>query len=185
MSCDVGNATEELENELWRRWSDRKVGEWALLCVFELCSFSNLSVTSPTSHLILQPFRRFTYITAHSPTVLLIHLRHSSLSSPSFASPTSQALHLIHLASRSCLTMKIFEYLTTCMYLHWLQGHMTVSQCKSGAMLLIYSRFGELINLPAKIFEWIMGWGRICWFLEGHARYRKDRKYLHCAGTMK
>ena len=31
MSCDVGKATEGLENELWCRWSDGKVGEWALL----------------------------------------------------------------------------------------------------------------------------------------------------------
>ena len=65
-----------------------------------LCSFSNLSVTSPTSQLILQPFIRFTYATAHSPTLPLLHLRHSSFSNPSFASPTSQALRLIHLASR-------------------------------------------------------------------------------------
>ena len=50
-------------------------------------SFSNPSVVFPTSQLILQPFRCLTYITVHSPT-------------PSFASPTSQALHLIHLASR-------------------------------------------------------------------------------------
>ena len=63
-------------------------------------SFSNLSLTSPTSQLILQPFRRFTYDTAHSPTLPLLHLRHSSFSNPSFASPTSQVLHLIHLASR-------------------------------------------------------------------------------------
>ena len=67
MSCDVGKATEGLE----------------------LCSFSNLSVTSPTSQLILQPFRRFptsqlilqpfccfTYVTAHSPTLLSLLLRH-------------------------------------------------------------------------------------------------------------
>ena len=58
------------------------------------CSFSNLSVTSPTSQLIPQSFRRFTYVTAHSPILLLFHLRHSSFSNPSFASPTSQALHL-------------------------------------------------------------------------------------------
>ena len=38
----------------------------------------------------------------HSPTLLLLHLRHSSFSNPSFASPTSQALHLIHLASSPC-----------------------------------------------------------------------------------
>ena len=68
----------------------------------ELYSFSNLSVTSPTSQLILQPFRRFTYVKAHSPTLPLLHLRHSSFSNPSFASPTSQAHHLIHLTSRPC-----------------------------------------------------------------------------------
>ena len=36
---------------------------------------------------------------AHSPNLPLFHLRHSSFSDPSFASPTSQALHLRHLAS--------------------------------------------------------------------------------------
>ena len=46
MSCDVGEATEGLENELWRRWSDRKVGEWA--------------------QLILQPFFSFSYVTCSS-----------------------------------------------------------------------------------------------------------------------
>ena len=56
-------------------------------------------LSSPTSQLILQPFRRLTYITAHSPTLLLLHLRHSTFSTPSFASLTSQVLHLIHLAS--------------------------------------------------------------------------------------
>ena len=54
------------------------------------------------NELILQPFRRFTYVTAHSPTLLLLYLRHSSFSNPSFGSPTSQALHLRHLASRPC-----------------------------------------------------------------------------------
>ena len=101
MSSDVGEVTESLENELC-----------SLYCR-QLCSFSKLSVTSPTSQLILQPFRhfiyaqhilqhfhRFTYVTAHSQTLPLLHLRHSSFSKHSFASPTSQALHLRHLASR-------------------------------------------------------------------------------------
>ena len=35
---------------------------------------------------------------AHSPTLLLLHLCHSSFSNPSFTSPMSQALHLIHSA---------------------------------------------------------------------------------------
>ena len=51
-------------------------------------SFSNLSVTSPMSQLILKPFPRFTYVTTHSPTLPLLHLRHSSFSNHSFASPS-------------------------------------------------------------------------------------------------
>ena len=65
----------------------------------EQSSFSNISVTSPTSQLILQPFRPFTYVTAHSPILPLLHLRHSSFSNLTFASHTSQALHLRRLAS--------------------------------------------------------------------------------------
>ena len=33
MSCDVGKATEGLENEFRRRWSDGKIGEWAELMI--------------------------------------------------------------------------------------------------------------------------------------------------------
>ena len=89
--------------------------------------FSNPFFACPTSQALLilkllslhlchssfsNPFRRFTYVTAHSPTLPslylrhssfynfpLLHLRQSSFSNPSFASPTSWALHLIHLAS--------------------------------------------------------------------------------------
>ena len=42
--------------------------------------------------LILQPFHHFTYVTAHSPTIPSLHLRHSSFSNPSVASPTSQLI---------------------------------------------------------------------------------------------
>ena len=105
-ACDVGEAKEGFENELWRRWSIGRVGEWAVtegweneLWKNEHSSFSKLSVTSPTSQLILQPFRRFTNVTAHSPTLPLLYQRHSLFSNPSFASPTSQALHLRHLAA--------------------------------------------------------------------------------------
>ena len=73
MSCDVGEVTESLENELCYEYN------------YELCSFSKLSVASPTLQLILQPFPRFIYVTAHSPTLPLLHLRHSSFSKPSFA----------------------------------------------------------------------------------------------------
>ena len=99
MSCDVGEVTERLENELCYDY------------YYELCSFSNLSVTSPTPQLILQPFRRFTYVTSHSPTLPLLHLRHSSFSNPCFASPTSQALHLIHLARCPCSGLSSYNSL--------------------------------------------------------------------------
>ena len=50
------------------------------------------SVALPTSQLILQPFRCFTYVTAHSPTLPSLYLRHSSFSNPSVALPTSQLI---------------------------------------------------------------------------------------------
>ena len=64
-------------------------------------SFTHPYIASPTSHLILQPFRRFTHVTAHfpflplqssahSPTLPQLHLRHRSFYNPSVASPTSQ-----------------------------------------------------------------------------------------------
>ena len=39
-------------------------------------SFSNPSIALPTSQLILQPFRCFTYVTAHSPILLSLLLHH-------------------------------------------------------------------------------------------------------------
>ena len=100
-------------------------------------SFSNHSFALPMLQLILQPFRCFTYVTAHSPALLslllrhriftyftwraahayvsahspilpLLHLRHSSFSNPFFASPMSQALHIRHLASRPCFEVNFF-----------------------------------------------------------------------------
>ena len=94
----ISPATVFLSNEQYYSYDQRpspSVGEWYMVWMIygghmitgnECGSFSNLSVTLPTSQFILQPFRCFTYITAHSPN-------------SSFASPTSQALHL---ASRPC-----------------------------------------------------------------------------------
>ena len=56
MNCDVGEVMERLENEK--------------------SSFFNFSVSLPMSQLILQPFRRFTYVTVHSPTLLSLLPRH-------------------------------------------------------------------------------------------------------------
>ena len=65
MICDVGEVTERLENELCYDYN------------YELCSFS-------------KPFRHFTYVTAHSPTLPSLYLRHNSFFNSSVASPTSQ-----------------------------------------------------------------------------------------------
>ena len=109
MSCDVGKATEGLDNELWRKWSDGKLWEWALLILqpfrslhLRHSSFSNSSVALPTSQLILQAFRCLTYVTAHSPTLPPLYLHHSSLSNPcrftyiTAHSPTLLSLYLCH-----------------------------------------------------------------------------------------
>ena len=42
------------------------------------------------AELILQPFRHFTYVTTHSPTLPSLYLRHSSFPNPYVVSPTSQ-----------------------------------------------------------------------------------------------
>ena len=78
MNCDVGKAREGLENELWRRWSDWNLGEWAELLHVRW------------GELILQPFCHFTYVTTHSPTLPSLYLRHGSFSNSSVASPTSR-----------------------------------------------------------------------------------------------
>ena len=77
---------------------------------WRMSSFSKISVPSPTSQLILQPFPRFTYVTAHSPILSLLHLCHSSFSNPSFASATSQDFHLHHLASRPCTSEVVHHF---------------------------------------------------------------------------
>ena len=128
-ASDVGEAKEELENELWCRWSNGRVGVWAVTYVKrrkgwrmscdlgevterlenELCStvYSSahspkLSVTSPTSQLI-SPTLPSLYLRHNSlSSSSVVHLRHSSFSNLSFACPTSQAIHLRHLASRPC-----------------------------------------------------------------------------------
>ena len=114
-ACDVGEAKEGLDNELWHRWRAHSPTSFVTLpmsqlilqlfrrftyvtalspnlSLFHLChsSFSNPSVASPISQLILQPFRCFTYVTAHSPNLPLLHLCHSSFSNPSVASPMPQ-----------------------------------------------------------------------------------------------
>ena len=129
-SCDLGKAAEGLENKLPHSPTLRRftyvTAQSTTLPPLHLCHslFSNPSAALPTSQLILQPFRcfiyvigtcwrtrrslilqplhRFTYVTAHSPTLPPhylrparsttlppLYLRHSSFYNPSVASPTS------------------------------------------------------------------------------------------------
>ena len=82
----------------------------------------------PMSQLFLEPFCCFTYITAHSPTLPLLHLHHSSFSNPSFASPTSQALHLL-------LILQPFR-------------HFTYVRTHSPTLPSVYLHHSSLANLP-------------------------------------
>ena len=99
MSCDLGELTGSLENELCSihqlfRHFTYITAHYPTFPLLHLrhSSFSNPSFASPTSQLILQPLFRFSYVTAHSPTLLSLLLWHSSFSNPSFASPTSQLI---------------------------------------------------------------------------------------------
>ena len=161
MNCDVSKATEVLENELWRRWSDRKVGEWTELIDIDIYSrahspnfhhftyvtthsptlpslyprhnsFSNLSIASPTSQLILQPFPRFTYVTTHSRTLPFLHLHHSSFSNPSLALTTSQLI---------LQPFRCFTYVTT----------------HSDSKLSVTSPTSHLIFQPFFLFFYVTG----------------------------
>ena len=64
MSCDIGEVTERLENELCFRHFTYVTTHFPTLPSFYLrhSSFSNPSVASPTSQFILQPFFRFSYV---------------------------------------------------------------------------------------------------------------------------
>ena len=114
MSCDVGDATESLENE--QSWFSKLYSRFTYVTThyptlpslhLRHNSFSNPSLALPMSQLILQSFRCFTYVIVHSPTLLSLllphriftyvawraaHLCHSSFSNPSVALPTSQLI---------------------------------------------------------------------------------------------
>ena len=86
MSCDIGKATEGLQNELRRKgWRMSPAMTITMSSAhsptfpslhLRHTSFFNPSVALPTSQLILQLFRCFTYVTVHSPTFLSLLLRH-------------------------------------------------------------------------------------------------------------
>ena len=98
-ACDVGEANEGLKNELWRRWSNGRAGEWSVTYVKRRKGWRMSCDVGEVTEM-LENELCFIYVTAHSPTLLLLHLRHNLFSNPYFVSPTSQALHLRHLANR-------------------------------------------------------------------------------------
>ena len=100
MSCDVGEVKERLENDQSSHTHSRAQSPTFPSLDLRHSSFSNPSVASPPSQLILQPiccfilqpFRNFTYVTAHYPTLPSLYLRHSSFCNPSVTLPTSQLM---------------------------------------------------------------------------------------------
>ena len=84
---------------------------------------------SETALLILQAFRHFTYVTAHSLTLQLLHIRCNSFSNSSFASPTSQALHLRHVASRPCNKVCFYlpKFISKCRKVKYLGVGLTIT----------------------------------------------------------
>ena len=69
-----------VEELLWGGWNSHPLFPvWynfeSVLLRWSSASFSNPYIASPTSQLIVQPFRRFTYVTAHSRALPLLHLR--------------------------------------------------------------------------------------------------------------
>ena len=75
MSCDVGEVTERLENELCCTSMSSAHSPTFPSLHQRHSSFSNRSVALPTSQLILQPCHCFTNVTDHSPTILSLLLR--------------------------------------------------------------------------------------------------------------
>ena len=56
-------------------WSIGVLESWlSMSSSSEVPAFSILRIPSPRAELILQPFHHFTYITTHSPTLLLLYL---------------------------------------------------------------------------------------------------------------
>ena len=92
---DIGEAKEWLENKLWRRWSNGRIGEWTVTYVKRRkgwkmsCDVGEVTEMLENEQSYLH-FSHFTYVTIHSPTLSSLYLRHISFSNHSIASPTSQ-----------------------------------------------------------------------------------------------
>ena len=66
-TCDVGEAKQGLENELWRRWSNRRVGEWAVTHVKRRKGWRmSCDLGEVTERLENKQSFRFSYVTSSS-----------------------------------------------------------------------------------------------------------------------
>ena len=122
--------------------------------------------TSPTSHgephtysLILQPLHRFTYVTAHSTSLPLFHLRQrhftTSAGEPSMAEPHSPTLTSLHLCHNSfSKPLSRFTYViahsTTLPLLHLRHRHFTYVTWRAA--------HDSLILQPLHSFTYVTGY---------------------------
>ena len=85
---------------------------------------------------------------AYSPTFPSLYLRLSSFSNPSFHFPTSQALHVIHLASRPCCTQGLFLLCRAAVVLTWFSDVNIVERVldKYRNTLLCFKAFRYLVK---------------------------------------
>ena len=109
-------------------WRDSHDFHTRYTYILQTVRASKLSFTSPTSQLILKPFRRFTYVTAHSSTLQMLHLCHSSFSNTSVPLPTSQLI-LPPFRSFNCVTAHSLNLLSLFLrhrlftYVTWRAAH--------------------------------------------------------------
>ena len=103
-------------------------------CVFQVTgksAFSAMNNYKSQAQLILEAFRRLTYVIAHSPTLPSLYLRHSSFSNFSFACLASQDFHFRHLASRPWGVCVCFN--NTYDPLVYFITHSSYSMCRNSA----------------------------------------------------
>ena len=127
----------------------RKV--WRMRCdVREVTerSFSNLSVTSRTSQLILQSFRRFTCVISHSPTLPLFHLRHFSFSNVFVALSTSDLIlqpfrYFTYVIAHSPTLLSLLLRHRLFTYVTWRAAHASIISGISAVTLLTSFNHGR------------------------------------------
>ena len=142
MRCDVREVSESLENE-----QSSQMQRYTAELILQPCRhFTYVTSHSPT-------LRRFTYMRSHSPTLPLLHLRYSSFSNPSSASPTSQALHIIHLASRPWQTnIKSMNAKGTGRGTRWIDQSISTTDCFQFYMTnnINYYSSSRIFEIPRK-----------------------------------